>query len=373
MKYYLIAGETSGDLHGANLINALKRYDPAFECRIVGGNQMRNAAGMEPLIHTSEMAFMGFIEVIKNLSAIRKNLRKVKADIELYKPDTLILIDFPGFNMKIASFAKKKGIKVCYYISPKIWAWNQGRVHKIKKVVDHMLCILPFEVDFYKQYDYQVDYVGNPLLDAIAAHKPNTDFRKANALNERPIIALLPGSRKMEIEQLLPEMVDLYYLFPAHQFVVGGAPNFNEEFYKTFIGDLPIHVVFDQTYDLLQHAQAAVVTSGTATLETGILKVPQVVVYKANKISVFIARLVIKVEFISLVNLINGFLSVRELIQKECNTRSIGDELNELLNNDEHRASVMENYELLAEKLGTSGASEKAAKLIAGYSGVLED
>ncbi|MGO1243755.1 MAG: lipid-A-disaccharide synthase [Sphingobacterium sp.] len=370
MKYYLIAGESSGDMHGANLIEALKGFDSEFECRIVGGDQMRNAAGRVPLIHTSEMAFMGFIEVIKNLSAIKKNLTNVKADITSYNPDTIILIDFPGFNMKIADFAKKKGIKVCYYISPKIWAWNQGRVHKIKKVVDHMFCILPFEVEFYKQFNYNVDYVGNPLLDAIAAHKPNRSFKQSNGLNERPIIALLPGSRKMEIEQLLPDMVDLHYLFPAHQFVVAGAPNFDNAYYKKFIGELPINIVFNQTYDLLQHAQAAVVTSGTATLETGILKVPQVVVYKANMISVFIARLVVKVEFISLVNLINGFLSVRELIQKDCNTRSIGDELNELLNNQEHRASVMENYELLAEKLGTPGASVKAAKLIAAYSGV---
>ena len=367
MKYYLIAGETSGDIHGANLIEALKSYDPSFECRIVGGDQMERAAQIAPLIHTSEMAFMGFVEVIKNLSTIRKNLKKVKEDIINYKPDTVILIDFPGFNMKIASFAKKENINVCYYISPKIWAWNQGRVHKIKKVVDHMFCILPFEVEFYKQHNYQVDYIGNPLLDAIAAHKPNVNFKQTNELNERPIIALLPGSRRMEIEKILPEMVDLYYLFPAHQFVIAGAPNFSEDFYKKYIGDLPINVVFNQTYDLLQNAQAAVVTSGTATLETGILKVPQVVVYKANRISVLLARLLIKVQFISLVNLINGFLSVRELIQEDCNTRSIGDELNELLNNDEHRASVLENYDLLAQKLGTPGASDKAAKLIVEY------
>jgi len=370
MKYYLIAGETSGDLHGANLIKALRQEDPEFECRIVGGDQMHEASGNTPLIHTSEMAFMGFVEVIKNLSAIRANLKKVKQDIESYNPDTIILIDFPGFNMKIASFAKKKNIKVCYYISPKIWAWNQGRVHKIKKIVDHMFCILPFEVEFYKQFDYKVDYIGNPLLDAISEHKPNGNFKELNKLNDRPIIALLPGSRKMEIEKLLPEMVDLYYLFPAHQFVVAGAPNFDTDYYKKFIGELPISIVFNQTYDLLKRADAAVVTSGTATLETGILKVPQVVVYKANALSVFLARLLIKVEFISLVNLINGFLSVRELIQNDCNTRTIGDELDELLNNEEHRASVMENYDLLAEKLGTPGASKKAAKLIAKYSGV---
>ncbi len=367
MKYYLIAGETSGDLHGANLIKALKREDADASFRIVGGDRMTSVAAEEPLIHTSEMAFMGFVEVLKNLGKIKKNLQLVKKDILKYRPDVLILIDFPGFNLKIASFAKKHGVKVCYYISPKIWAWNQGRVHKIKKVVDHMFCILPFEVDFYKKFNYKVDYVGNPLLDAIASYRFNPDFKKDNGLNDRPIIALLPGSRKMEIEKLLPIMVHLYFLFPAHQFVIGGAPNFEESFYKSYIGDLPIPVVFDQTYDLLKHADAAVVTSGTATLETGILKVPQVVVYKANKLSVMIARLVIKVEFISLVNLINGFLSVRELIQQDCTSRNIADELDLLLNNQEHRASVMENYDILEEKLGTPGASEKVAKRIVSY------
>lgn len=368
MKYYLIAGETSGDLHGSNLIKALKKEDTAASFHFVGGDQMQKAAGQTPLIHTAEMAFMGFVEVIKNIGKIRKNLTLVKADIIQKKPDTLILIDFPGFNLKIAEFAKKMDIRVCYYISPKIWAWNQGRVHKIKKVVDHMFCILPFEVDFYKKYNYTVDYIGNPLLDAISQHRFNATFKEDNALNDRPIIALLPGSRKMEIEKLLPVMVDLYYLFPAHQFVVAGAPNFDEAYYQQYTEDLPIKVVFEQTYDLLKHAEAAVVTSGTATLETGILKVPQVVVYKANKLTILLARLVIKVPFISLVNLINGFLSVREFIQDECDTRTVADELAQLISNKEHRASVLENYEVLAEKLGSPGASEKAAKLIVQYS-----
>lgn len=368
MRYYLIAGETSGDLHGANLIKALKKEDTDASFHIVGGDQMQEASGQTPLIHTAEMAFMGFVEVIKNLGKIRRNLKLVKNDLIQNKPDTLILIDFPGFNLKIAEFAKKQGIRVCYYISPKIWAWNQGRVHKIKKVVDHMFCILPFEVDFYKKYAFAVDYVGNPLLDAIDQYTFNPGFKEDNGLNERPIIALLPGSRKMEIDKLLPVMVDLYYLFPAHQFVVAGAPNFDEAYYRQYIGDLPINVVFQQTYDLLKHAEAAVVTSGTATLETGILKVPQVVVYKANRLTIALARRFIKVEFISLVNLINGFLSVREFIQEDCDTRTIADELQELLLNKEHRASVLENYDTLAEKLGTPGASEKTAKLIVQYS-----
>ena len=368
MKYYLIAGETSGDLHGANLIKALKVEDKEATFRILGGDRMEIEADQKALIHTSEMAFMGFVEVAKNILTIAKNLKTVKNDLLKERPDTLILIDFPGFNMKIASFAKQQGIRVCYYISPKVWAWNQSRVHKIKKVVDHLFCILPFEVDFYKQYNFKVDYVGNPLLDAIDAYHFNPNFRSDNKLNEKPIIALLPGSRKMEIDRILPEMVGLFYLFPAHQLVIAGAPNFERNYYEQYFGELNIPVVFDQTYDLLKNAEAAVVTSGTATLETGILKVPQVVVYKANPLSIFIAKLVIKVKFISLVNLINNFLSVRELIQKECTTMDIADELDELINKKDHRASVMENYEILAEKLGTPGASEKTAKLIVKYS-----
>ncbi|WP_099371110.1 lipid-A-disaccharide synthase [Sphingobacterium sp. 1.A.5] len=367
MRYYIIAGETSGDLHGANLIKSLKKEDPEAEFQIVGGDQMQAAAGVPVFIHTSEMAFMGFIEVLKNLRSISKNLKKVKADIQRYQPDTVILIDFPGFNMKIAEFAKKLGIRVCYYISPKIWAWNQKRVYKIKKVVDHMFCILPFEVKFYKEFRYDVDYVGNPLLDAISAYKFQSDFRERNGLDQSPIIALLPGSRKMEIEHLLPEMVGLYDRFPAHQIVIAGAPNFDLSLYQRYIGDYPIKVVFDQTYDLLKNAEAAAVTSGTATLETALLRVPQVVVYKANPITVMIARQVIKVQFISLVNLINNYLSVIELIQQDCTTSNIGDELGRLIADPEHRASVLENYDVLIEKMGSPGASEKTAKLIVEY------
>lgn len=369
MRYYLIAGETSGDLHGANLIQALQAEDSQAEFRIVGGDQMEASTGQKSLIHTSEMAFMGFVEVIKNLSEIRKNLRKVKEDLLRYKPDTVILIDFPGFNMRIASFAKKHNIKVCYYISPKIWAWNQGRVHKIKKLVDHMFCILPFEVDFYNRFGKAVDYVGNPLLDAISKYSFNPNFRLDNKLTDAPIIALLPGSRKMEIELILPDMIAMYYYFPKHQLVIAGAPNFDTDYYKRYLGDLDIPVVFDQTYDLLQNADAAIVTSGTATLETAILKVPQVVVYKANPLSIMIARRLIKVRFISLVNLINDYLSVIELIQNDCNPDEIREELDRLLNNSEHRASVLENYDVLAEKLGLPGASQRTAKLIYKYLG----
>ena len=367
MKYYLIAGETSGDLHGANLIKALKIEDPNATFQIVGGNLMQAEAEKKALIHTSEMAFMGFIEVLKNLPKISRNLKLVKNDLLKEKPDTVILIDFPGFNLKIADFAKKHGIKTCYYISPKVWAWNQGRVKKIKRIVDHMFCILPFEVDFYKKWSMPVDYVGNPLLDAISTYNFNPQFRAQNGLSEKPLIALLPGSREMEISKLLPIMAELPFFFPVHQFVIAGAPNFDEAYYKQFFKGIDIPVIFDQTYDILHNAEAAVVTSGTATLETGILKVPQVVVYKANPISVWIAKLVIKVKFISLVNLINNFLSVRELIQDDCTAYDISYEVGELINNKAHRASVMENYDILAEKLGSPGASEKTAKLIVKY------
>lgn len=367
MRYYIIAGETSGDLHGANLIKALKKEDPDAIFKIVGGNQMQDAADQTALIHTSEMAFMGFVEVLKNLGKIAKNLKKVKADIIAFKPDTVILIDFPGFNLKIASFAKEQNIKTCYYISPKIWAWNQGRVHKIKKIVDHMFCILPFEVDFYKKFGMEVDYVGNPLLDAISSYSFNPDFRTQNNLTEQPIIALLPGSRKMEIEEILPDMIELNFAFPKHQLVIAGAPNFEASYYERYIGDLGIPIIFNQTYDLLKNAEAAVVTSGTATLETGILKVPQVVVYKANPISVWIARKLVTVKFICLVNLINGYLSVIELIQKDCNPSDIRDEIGKILTEAEHRESIMENYAVLEEKLGLPGASEKTAKLIVQY------
>lgn len=367
MKYYLVAGEPSGDLHGANMIKELSLIDPHAEYRFVGGDKMQEVTSKKAFIHNSETAFMGFVEVLKNLKAITKNLKEVKNDILSYRPDALILIDFPGFNLKLASFAKQHNIPVHYYISPKIWAWNQGRVHKIKKIVDHMYCILPFEVDFYKRFGMHVDYVGNPLLDAISTYQFNPNFRADNGLNDRPIIALLPGSRKMELEKILPELVQLRFLFPVYQLVIAGAPNFNQEYYDQYIGDLDISVVFDQTYDLIKNAEAAAVTSGTATLEVAILKTPQVVIYKANKFSVLLARWLVKIQFISLVNLINNFLSVRELIQEECNTRDIAEELSLLINDSEYRQNVLENYELLAEKLGQPGASRKTAELIYKY------
>lgn len=364
MKYYIIAGETSGDLHGANLIHALKKLDAEAEFRIVGGDRMQEASGGTAVIHAAQMAFMGFVEVLANLPTITRNLGIVKADVIAYAPDALILIDFPGFNLKIASYAKKAGIKVCYYISPKVWAWNQRRVLKIKRVVDRLFCILPFEVEFYKKWGMDVDYVGNPLLDAIAAHTENQRFIEENQLEGKPIIALLPGSRHMEISKLLPIMSELAFRFPAHHCVVAGAPNFDEHDYKPYMADANLPVVFNATYDLLKHAEAAVVASGTATLETALLNVPQVVAYKANPLSIAIGRLVIQVKFISLVNLILNKLAIRELIQKEYTLEEVADELDRLLNKKAYRQQVLDDYKTLHQKMGEPGASERTARLI---------
>jgi lipid-A-disaccharide synthase len=303
MKYYLVAGEASGDLHGANLMKELKKRDPQAEFRFFGGDLMQ-AEGGTLVKHYADMAFMGFFEVAVNLRTILKNLAFCKLDIANYHPDVLILIDFPGFNLKIAAFAKENNLPVNYYISPKVWAWNQKRVLKIKKVVDHLFCILPFEVDFYRDWDMEVDYVGNPLLDAVAAFKPDADFLQKNNLTDRKIIALLPGSRKQEINYLLPDMIAVADQYPEYQFVIAGAPSFNADYYSQYINGRSIPVLFNATYDILNNAHAAVVASGTATLETALFNVPQIVVYKGNSISITIARIVIKIKFISLVNLI---------------------------------------------------------------------
>jgi len=366
MKYYLIAGEASGDLHGANLMQALKERDTQAQFRFFGGDLMRTEGGTL-VKHYADMAFMGFVEVVANLSTILKNLSFCKKDVLAYQPDVLILIDFPGFNLKIAEFAKKNGLLVCYYISPKVWAWNQKRVLKIKRVVDHMFCILPFEVDFYKQWGMQVDYVGNPLLDATFAFKPGSAFYKNNHQPGDKIIALLPGSRKQEISYLLPDMLKTMDQFPDYQLVIASAPSFDASFYNQFLGDKKIPVIFNATYDILSKASAAVVASGTATLETALFHVPQVVVYKGNKISIAIARMVVKIKFISLVNLIMDRAIVKELIQEDCNPQNIAAELDMLLNNKDYRGTMLNNYARLDERMGKPGASAKTADLIIKY------
>lgn len=365
MKYYLVAGEASGDLHGANLMKALKQEDAAADFRYFGGDKMQ-AEGGELVKHYADMAFMGFTEVIMNLRTIFKNLKACKTDLLAYQPDVLILIDFPGFNLKIAEFAKSKGIKVCYYISPKVWAWNQKRVLKIKRIVNHMFCILPFEVAFYKEWGMKVDYVGNPLLDEISQFLPNKTFKAEHQLSEKPIIALLPGSRKQEIERLLPVMLSVVADFKECQFVIAAAPTFNAAYYQQFIGFKDVKLVFNQTYDLLTNAEAAIVASGTATLETALFKVPQVVVYKGGTISIAIARLLVKIRFISLVNLIVDRKIVTELIQEDCTREKVAAELN-LITKGEGRQQMLSDYEDLHQLMGKSGASEKTAKLIIEY------
>lgn len=360
MKYYLIAGEASGDLHAANLMKALKEKDAGAEFRYFGGDLMR-ARGGTLVKHYSEMAFMGFVEVVKNLNSIFKNLNKAKEDILEYKPDALILVDFPGFNMKVASFAKKQGIKVLYYISPKVWAWNQKRVLKIKKVVDRMYCILPFEVDFYRSWGMEVEYVGNPILDAIESNQPDEEFKLRHHLSVKPLVALLPGSRKQELEKILPVMMAVADRFPAYQFVIAGAPSFSPEQYQAYVQNRNIPLIFNETYNLLLHSRAALVTSGTATLETALLRIPQVVLYKGNALSIGIARLLVKIRFISLVNLIMDDEVVKELIQEDCNPDKVSKELDDLLHDPLYRTRMLINYDELALKMGEAGASGRAA------------
>ncbi|GGH21165.1 lipid-A-disaccharide synthase [Mucilaginibacter phyllosphaerae] len=366
MKYYLVAGEASGDLHGANLMKALKELDRQADFRFFGGDLMQ-AEGGTLVKHYADMAFMGFVEVALNLSTILKNLKKCKQDIVAYQPDVLVLIDFPGFNLKIAEFAKAQGLLVCYYISPKVWAWNQKRVLKIKKVVDHLFCILPFEVDFYKTWGMDIDYVGNPLLDAVDAFKPQANFFTDNNLTGKNIVALLPGSRKQEISRLLPQMLGAMHQFPHHQFVIAGAPSFNKEYYTQYLGGAQVPVIFNATYDILANAEAAVVASGTATLETALFNVPQVVVYKGNAVTIGIARMLIKIKFISLVNLIMDKAVVKELIQADCTAIKITEELNNLLHNTHYRQQMLAGYDELDNRMGTPGASAKTAQLIVSY------
>lgn len=369
MRYYLVAGEASGDLHGANLMKALKVRDPHAEFRYFGGDLML-AEGGTLVKHYAEMAYMGFTEVLANLNTILKNLKSCREDIAAWKPDVLILIDFPGFNLKVAAFAKKQGIRVCYYISPKVWAWNQKRVLKIKRNVDHLFCILPFEVDFYRHWGMEVDYVGNPLLDAVAAFKPDENFLKANNLEGQKIIALLPGSRRHEISRILPDMLAAAEKFPGYTCVIAGAPSFSRDFYEPFLQQRDVPIVFNATYDLLSHADSALVTSGTATLETALFHVPQVVLYKASPASIAIARMVIRVKFISLVNLIMDRLVVKELIQQDCTPPKIAEELSKLLDGA-GRSRMLDDYHQLDKKMGEPGASARTALLIIRYAGGL--
>jgi lipid-A-disaccharide synthase len=367
MKYYIIAGEASGDLHASSLMKELKKIDAQAQFRCWGGDKMK-AEGANLIKHYRELAFMGFTEVIMNLRTILRNIQFCKQDILQYKPDVVILVDYPGFNLRIAEFLKKEGIKVFYYISPQVWAWKQSRVHKIKQTVDHMFVILPFEKEFYQRFTYKVDFVGHPLLDAISSiEKTNDNFLEGNNLGYKPIVALLPGSRRQEISVMLPLMLSVTDAFAEHQFVIGAAPSISADYYKTFTGNSDIKVLSNQTYELLSHSTAALVTSGTATLETALFEVPEVVCYKGGWISYRIARALVKVNFISLVNLIMEKEVVKELIQQELKKENLITELKKILFDNEKIAAIKQDYKQLKEKLGGGGASAKTAKLMIDY------
>jgi lipid-A-disaccharide synthase len=365
MKYYIIAGEASGDLHGSNLMKALYEEDPQADIRFWGGDLMQAAGGVL-VKHYRELAFMGFAEVLMNLKTILRNIDFCKKDIAQFNPDVIIFIDYPGFNMRIAQWAKPLGYKTHYYISPQIWAWKENRIKAIKRDVDKMYVILPFEKDFYeKKHHFPVSFVGHPLIDAIH-NRTKTDanaFRKENNLDTRPVIALLPGSRKQEIKKMLSIMLSVVDNFPDYQFVIAGAPAQDFHFYEQFLVNKNIHFVSNKTYDLLSIATAALVTSGTATLETALFKVPEVVCYKGSWASYQIAKRIITLKYISLVNLIMDKPVVTELIQGELNTKNLTAELSKLLDR-ENRARILDDYDELEQKLGGIGASRKTAKLI---------
>ncbi|MFN3403654.1 MAG: lipid-A-disaccharide synthase [Cytophagaceae bacterium] len=362
MKYYIIAGERSGDLHASNLAKALKSLDEEAQIRGVGGKHL-NDAGAMLFKNYQEISFMGFAEVIINLSKILSVMKQVKSDILSFKPDVVILVDFAGFNMKIAKFSRQNNLKVFYYISPKVWAWNTSRAWKIKKFVNKMYVIMPFEKDFYRQFDFDVDYVGNPVKDAITGFKFDTVFLSKNSFPDKPLIAVLPGSRKQEVLNTLELIVSVLPAFPEYHFVVAAVSNLPKSYYEKYIGNPSLSIVYDDTYNLLANAKAAVVTSGTATLETALLKVPQVVVYKTSRISYLIAKALIKVRFISLVNLITDKLVVKELIQQDFNQQALINELQNILEG-KGREQMLKDYNELERKIGEEGASKRAAELM---------
>lgn len=365
MKYYIIAGEASGDLHASNLMKALKKVDTQADFRFWGGDLMAEVGGTM-VKHYRDLAFMGFLEVVMNLRTIFKNIKLCKADIQTYQPDVIVFIDYPGFNFRIAKWAKAEGFKTHYYISPQIWAWKENRIKAIKRDIDEMYVILPFEKDFYeKKHDFPVHFVGHPLLDAIKDFKPQSisEFTKTHQLLDKPIIALLPGSRKQEISKMLSIMLEMVDEFKDCQFVIAGAPGQAPEFYEQFNAKKRVSFVQNKTYDLLSVSTAALVTSGTATLETALFKVPEVVCYKGSFLSYHIAKRIISLDYISLVNLIMDKPVVKELIQNEFNTKQLNIELKKILEG-EHRKQLFLDYYDLEQKLGGAGASQKTAELI---------
>lgn len=371
MKYYLIAGEASGDLHASNLMQSLKQEDPHAEFRFFGGDLMSAVGGFR-VKHYRELAYMGFIPVLLHLPTILSNMQLCKRDILQWKPDAVILIDYPGFNLDIAKFIKKKtNIPVYYYISPKIWAWKEYRIKNIKRDVDKLFSILPFEIDFFKRHNYSILYVGNPCVDAIESFREQNkesheEFILANSFDNKPIIAILAGSRKQEIKDNLPKMLKAVSSFPEYQPVIAGAPGVEPEFYTQYTGGMPVKILFGQTYRLLQQAEAALVTSGTATLETALFRVPQIVCYyiAAGKVISFLRKCFLKVPFISLVNLIANREVVPELVANDMTTDNIKKELGKILKETPERQKMLQEYDRIIQILGPAGASEKTAHAI---------
>ena len=357
MKFFVIAGEASGDMHGANLIRSIKHLSSNSTFEGFGGDRLKNE-GMKVLRPLDKLNFMGFVEVVKNLGTVRENFKICKKALESNKPDAIILIDYPGFNLRMAKWAKKRGIRVFYYISPQVWAWKESRVKQMKENIDRLMVILPFEKDFFAKRGMEVDFVGHPLIDEIELRNARFEIKKEN------VIALLPGSREQEIKHILPEMLAVMKHFPDYHFIIGKAPGRSAAFYQSRFNLGPAKVFEEGTYKLLSRSKAALVASGTATLETGLLKIPQIVCFKASGISVRIARSLIKVPYISLVNLILDRPAVTELIQAELNTKSIVASLKVLLENNAAKEKLQQDYKELWTKLGGKGASETAAKLI---------
>jgi len=371
MKYYIIAGEASGDLHASNLIKHLKQEDSNAIIRAWGGDLMQKQ-GAELVKHYRDLAFMGFAEVIKHLPTILRNIDFCKKDILEFKPDVIVLVDYPGFNLRIAKFAKAAGFKIAYYISPQVWAWKASRVNLIKKVVDRMMVILPFEKAFYAKYDYNVDFVGHPLLDVIGESKPDIDsFRSLHNIPSKPLIALLPGSRKQEIESILPIMVETAKRYSNYQFVIAAAPSAHGEWYIDYLAQHNISIVYDKTYKLLQHSKAALVASGTATLETALWGIPEVLCYRSKgftgTISYHIAKQLVgkRLKFIGLVNLIMENEVIKEYIQNELTVENLTQELSRLLEDSAYIARMKDEYHHVREKLGGPGASGRAAHIVA--------
>ncbi len=361
MKYYIIAGERSGDLHGGNLVKEILRIDRNAQIRAWGGEEME-LAGATIVKHYRELAFMGFWEVLVNIRTIRKNLNDCKHDILDWNPDTVVLIDYPGFNMRIAKFVKNYGIKVCYYISPKIWAWNTKRAHKIKKFVDRMFCILPFEKEFYKEFSYDVVYVGNPLQDSIHNYSVDIDF--TDSYPDEKILAVLPGSRKQELLNIVDSVAGLINAYPEIKFLVAGVSNLDRKLYHPLERFNNVEIIFDKSYDILNVADGAIVTSGTATLETALFNVPQVVCYRTSALTYSIAKHLIKVDYISLVNLIAGKEVVKELIQDQLTVENLRLFVEDVIQNSENIVNILDGYKQVKENLGTKKASQTTAKLI---------